>query len=105
GVRRDLDRPLVQISSSARRADRRTRGTQRAGGIAQRRAPRAQHTSDYGGAVRRAGGGEPESLSLAAFRSRRDQLAGLADSNRGILLQNLHVAGGVLGEALRAADP
>ena len=55
--------------------------------------------------VRRAGGDEPEPLSLAALRSRRDQFAGVADPDRGLLLQDLHVAVGVLGKALRAADP
>ena len=60
---------------------------------------------DDGRTVRRAGGDEPEPLSVAALRSRRDQFAGVADPDRRLLLQDLHVAGGVLGKALRAADP
>ena len=40
-----------------------------------------------------------------ALRRRRRQLALRADLRRRLLLQDLHVAGGAVGEALRAADP
>ena len=48
---------------------------------------------------------EPEPLAVARLRRRRGQRPALALPRRGLLLQDLHVAGEVLGEGLRAADP
>ena len=70
-----------------------------------RRAPRAEHARHHGRALRRACGAEPEPLAVAALRPDGGQPARWRRSRRRLLLQDLHVAGGVLGEALRAADP
>ena len=48
---------------------------------------------------------QPESLAVAALRSDGDQFAARARAVGRLLLQDLHVAGLVLGEGLRAADP
>ena len=98
-------RALVQVSPPARHPDRRLRGAERAGRAAHRRAARAEHARDHGRALRRARRGEPEPLAVARVRSRRDQRLARAVPRRRLLLQDLHVAGDVLGDALRAADP
>ena len=48
---------------------------------------------------------QPEPLAVAAPRPAVGQPAGLADLRRRLLLQDLHVAGEILGGDLRAADP
>src|SRR5665811_1546960 len=48
---------------------------------------------------------EPEPLAVAEIRSSVGEPAGHARLRRGLLLQDVHVAGIVLGEGLRAHDP
>ena len=96
---------VVQVSSPARHPHRRAGGAQRAGRVARRRAARAEHARDHGRAVRRARRREPEPLAVAALRSAGGQFAARAAAVGRLLLQDLHVAGVVLGEGVRAADP
>ena len=104
--RRAAGRPLVQVPPAARHPDGRAGGAQRAGRAAHRRAARAEHARDHGRALRRARRREPEPLAVArastCWRSTQLLAPFLVG---GLLLQDLHVAGVVLGEGLRAADP
>ena len=81
------------------------RGAERAGRAAHRRAARAEHARHHRRALRRADRREPEPLAVARLRHRRRQRPAVAVPRRGLLLQDLHVAGRVLGDAVRAADP
>ncbi len=104
--RRHARRAIVQISPPARHLVGRRRGAERAGRAARRargasptRAPPPSSSID--GLEAR----QPEPLAVAALRPARGQQLAVADPRRGLLLQDLHVAGVVLGEGLRAADP
>ncbi len=97
--------PLVQVSPAARHPQRRVRGAERAGDAARGRAGRAEHPGDDGGAFRRAERPQPEPPRPARLRPDGGQRPALALPERGVLLQDLHVAEGLLGKALRAGDP
>ena len=106
GQRCAADGPIVQISPPARPADRRFRRTQRAWsncaaarGRNPTRAPRRPNC--YDGLVAKS----PEPLAVACIRRDGDQRPVVALPDRRVLLQDLHVAGGVLGKALRADHP
>ena len=102
---REAGRAFVQVSSPARHSHVRLRRAECAGRAAHRRAARAEHARDDGGALRRTGRHEPEPLAVARVRRGRDQRRARALSSRGLLLQDLHVAGEILGGGVRAADP
>ena len=68
-----------------------------------RREPNTRATTDR--ALRGLDRHEPEPLAVARVRHRRGERPALAVPRRGLLLQDLHVAGEVLGDAVRAADP
>ena len=55
--------------------------------------------------VRRHAGAQPEPLSVAGLRSRRDQQCDRAAASRRLLLQDLHVAARILAACVRAGDP
>ena len=82
-----------------------SRGAERAGRAAHRRAARAEHRGDDRRAFDGLEADQPEPLAVARLRCDGGQPAVRADLRRRLLLQDLHVAGDVLGEALRAADP
>ena len=105
GERGAPGRPIVQVSPPARHPHGRAGGAERAGGAAGGRAARAQHARHHGRALRWPGRRQPEPLAVAALRPAGDQLRPRADPVRRLLLQDLHVAGLVLGEGVRAADP
>ena len=103
--RRAPRRALLQVPPSPRHPLGRSRGAERARRAAHRRAARAEHARDRDRALRRARGAKPEPLALARLRPLGRQRLVLALHQGGLLLQDLHVAGGAVGEALRAADP
>ena len=69
------------------------------------RAARAQYPRDHHRALRRAVRREPEPLAIAEIRCAGGEPDVLADLRRRLLLQDLHVARRLLGEAVRAGDP
>ena len=104
--RRAAGRPLVQVSPAARHSDGRSGGAECAGRAAgsARGASRTRgrrRSSCYDGLV----AAQPEPLAVAALRPAVAQRVGRAGPGGGLLLQDLHVAGALLGEGLRAADP
>jgi NADPH-dependent 2,4-dienoyl-CoA reductase/sulfur reductase-like enzyme len=105
GQRRHAGRPLVQISPPARHPLRRAGGAERAGRAALKARGASPTPGDHGRAVRRAGARSQNRWpSLAFDMNAVNQLLAPISIGR-LLLQDLHVAGGVLGEGLRAADP
>ena len=84
----------ARIGGAERAGDRRRRGS---GG--------AERHGDGAGGLRRPGGDEPEPLAVARARRGGGERRSRAAPRRGLLLQDLHVAGGLLGAGLRAADP
>ena len=82
------------------------RGAECAGRAAHRRAARAEHARDHGRAVTM---GSMPRARTAGRRSRFDRAGGQRAARAvlagRLLLQDLHVAGRVLGEGVRAADP
>ena len=66
-----------------------------------RRSTRGQHARDRDGALRRARRAQPESLALARVGCGRHKLAVRAAHRRRFLLQDVHVARGAVGKALR----
>ena len=105
GERGAPGRAIVQVSPASRHPHGRTRGAERAGRAAGRRPARTQHTRHHRRALRWPGRRQPEPLAVAALRPAGDQLRPRADPVRGLLLQDIHVAGFVLGEGVRATDP
>ncbi len=104
--RRAARRALLQVPPPARHPRGRSRGAERARRAA---APArgASRTRARPGIelYRRARGAEPEPLALARLRPLGRQLLVRAVHQGRLLLQDLHVAGGAVGKALRAADP
>ena len=68
-------------------------------------AQRAQPARHRDRALRRADRREPEPLAVARLRRRRGQRSAVAAVPGRLLLQDLHVAGGLVEDALRAAHP
>ena len=98
-------RPLVQISPAARHLQRRRRGAECADRGADGCAARAQYARHHGRALRWPRRREPEPLAVAEIRCAVDQPADEPVLQRGLLLQDLHVAGEVLGACVRADHP
>ena len=96
---------FVQIPSPARHSLGGAGGAERAGRAAQRGQARTEHACHGHRALSRPRSRQPEPLALARFRHPVDQFAPRPGADSGFLLQDLHVAGELLGEALRAADP
>ncbi len=105
GQWRASGRALVQISSPARHSQRRARGAKRSCRAARLRAARAQYARHHDRTLRRSRSPHAEPLAVAALRPAVSVGAvHAADAGR-LLLQDLHVAGELLGKSLRAADP
>ena len=104
--RRAAGRPLASsITGRAASSPPARRSRTRWSSCAPARGASRTRSATDGRALRRARGREPEPLAVAALRPAGGQLAARAVPRRRLLLQDLHVAGGVLGEGLRAADP
>ena len=104
--RHPFRRPVVQISPSARHPRPRVGGAERAGRRRSRPQPaRSQQPRHRSRGVRWPEPRQPEPLAIAALRCRRDQRCARRRVRVRVLLQDLHVAAGVLEACLRAGDP
>ena len=97
---RTCGRPLVQISSPARHFYRRNRRTQRTGRASRRSTSRAEYARHYDRNVRRLSRYKPESLAVPRFRCDGGERLALAPLSGWLLLQDFHVAAGILGKGL-----
>ena len=103
--RRAPGRPFVQVSPSARHSDLRLGGAECACRASFGSAPRAQYQGNRCRALLRPRSEKPKSLSVALARPSRHQRTSVAGLVGRVLLQDIHVAGLVLGKSLRADDP
>ncbi len=105
GQRPDAGRPQFQISSSARHRHSGIRRAERAGDHWQGWPHRAQYARYRCRTLPGARCGQPEPLAVAEARYRLAQQPAVAVPRGWFLLQDLHVAGGLLGKGLRADHP